>query len=179
MATSVASPAQLAPPVAEWPDFRPSRILRELAASHVKFVVIGGYAAIAHGSPRLTNDLDISYSPEPGNLEALGSALLRLKAQLRGVDDDIPFEPDARTLQQVELLTLDTRFGPLDLLAAPGGGPGWAALRRDAIEVSLDGVIVPVASLDHLRSMKRAAGRPQDLLDIDELDAIERLSENG
>jgi hypothetical protein len=162
--------------VAGWPDFRPSRILRELAVGGVEFVVIGGYAAIAHGSPRLTNDLDISYSPEPANLEALGSVLVGLEARLRGVADDVPFVADAGSLRQVELLTLDTRHGPLDLLAAPGGGPGWAALRRDAIEVDLDGVTVPVASLDHLKAMKRAAGRPQDLLDIEELDAIERLS---
>lgn len=162
--------------MAGWPDFRPSRILRELAATAVEFVVIGGYAAIAHGSPRLTNDLDITYSPEPANLEALGRVLVGLGARLRGVADDVPFAADAATLRQVELLTLDTDHGPLDLLAAPGGGPGWAALRRDAIEVDLDGVTVPVASLDHLRAMKRAAGRPQDLLDIEELDAIERLS---
>ena len=165
--------------MAEWPDFRPSRILRALAKGGVEFVVIGGYAAIAHGSPRLTNDLDISYSPEPANLEALGGVLVGLEAQLRGVDEDVPFEPDARALRQVEMLTLDTKLGPLDLLAVPGGGPGWAALRRDAIEVDLDGITVPVASLDHLRAMKRAAGRPQDLLDIDELDAIERLSPDG
>jgi hypothetical protein len=164
--------------VAEWPEFRPSRILAELAAGGVEFVVIGGYAAIAHGSPRLTNDLDISYSPEPANLEALGRVLVALDARLRGVDEDVPFAADARALRQVELLTLDTRHGPLDLLAAPGGGPGWAALRRDAVDVDLDGITVPAASLDHLRTMKRAAGRPQDLLDVDELDAIERLSED-
>ncbi len=163
----------------EWPDFRPSRILAELAGGGVDFVVIGGYAAIAHGSPRLTNDLDISYSPEPANLEALGHALVALGARLRGVAEDVPFVADVRALRQVELLTLETRHGPLDLLAAPGGGPGWAALRGAAIEVELDGITVPVASLDHLKAMKRAAGRPQDLLDIDELEAIERLSEDG
>jgi len=172
------SPARRGAHVADWPDFRPSQILAELAAGGVEFVVIGGYAAIAHGSPRLTNDLDISYSPEPANLEVLGRVLVALDARLRGVDD-VPFVPDARALRQVELLTLDTRHGPLDLLTAPGGGPGWAALRSDAIEVMLDGITVPIASLDHLRAMKRAAGRPQDLLDIDELDAIERLSEDS
>lgn len=157
-----------------WPEFRPSRLLRALADGGVEFVVIGGYAAIAHGSPRLTKDLDISYSPEPANLEALGRVLTTLDARLRDIDVEVPFVADARALRQVELLTLDTRHGPLDLLAAPGGGPGWAALRRDAIEVELDDVTVPVASLEHLKAMKRAAGRAQDILDIEELEAIER-----
>lgn len=143
----------------------------------MEFVVIGGYAAIAYGSPRLTNDLDISYSPEPANLEALGRVLTSLDARLRDVDEEVPFVADARTLRQVELLTLDTRHGPLDLLAAPGGGPGWAALRRDAAEVELDDVTVPVASLEHLKAMKRAAGRAQDILDIEELEAIERMGD--
>lgn len=159
-----------------WPEFSPSRLLRGLVAGGVEFVVIGGYAAIAHGSPRLTNDLDISYSPEPANLEALGRVLTDLEARLRGVEEDVPFAPDPRALRQVELLTLDTRHGPLDLLAAPGGGPGWAALRRDAVEVELDELVVPVASLEHLKAMKRAAGRAKDLLDLEELEAIERLS---
>ena len=175
----MALPALHGEPVASWPDFLPSRILRALADGGVEFVVIGGYAAIAHGSPRLTNDIDISYSPEPANLEALGHVLVGLKARLRDVSDDVPFVANAGTLRQVELLTLDTEHGPLDLLAAPGGGPGWAALRGDAVEVELDGITVPIASLDHLRAMKRAAGRPQDLLDIQELDAIERLNEDG
>ena len=169
------SPARQGARVPEWPDFRPSRILEALVAGGVDFVVVGGYAAIAHGSPRLTNDLDLSHSPEPSNLEALGRVLTELDARLRGLDEEVPFVADARTLREVQMLTLDTRHGPLDLLAAPGGGPGWAALRRDAIEVDLDGTIVPVASLDHLKAMKRAAGRPKDLLDLDELEAIERL----
>lgn len=155
-------------------EFLPSQLLRALTAGGVEFVVIGGYAAVAYGSPRLTNDLDVSYSPEPANLEALGRVLVGLDARLRGLEEEVPFVADARALRQVELLTLDTRHGPLDLLAAPGGGPGWAALRRDAIEVELDDVTVPVASLEHLKAMKRAAGRAQDILDIEELEAIER-----
>jgi hypothetical protein len=159
-----------------WPEFRPSRLIQALVAEAVDFVVIGGYAAIAHGSARHTNDLDISYSPDPGNLERLGRALVQLGASLRGIDEEVPFVPDARTLRQVELLTLDTRHGPLDLLATPGGGPGWAALRSQAVPVDLYGFELLVASVEHLISMKRTAGRPKDLLDIEELEAIRRLS---
>lgn len=159
-----------------WPEFRPSRLLAALVMEDVDFVVIGGYAAIAHGSARHTNDLDVSYSPDPANLERLGRALVGLEARLRGVAEEVPFVPDARALHQVQLLTLDTREGPLDLLAAPGGGPGWAQLRAGAVRTELGDIEILVASIDHLLAMKRAAGRPKDLVDIEELEAIRRLS---
>jgi hypothetical protein len=82
----------------------------------------------------------------------------------------VPFTPDARTLRQTEMLPLSTRDGDLDLLADPPGSPGYASLRRHADVVELDGAPVPIASLEDLIAMKRAAGRPQDELDIESLE---------
>ncbi|HEX6620937.1 MAG TPA: hypothetical protein VF024_14815 [Solirubrobacteraceae bacterium] len=59
------------------------------------FVVIGGVAAILHGSARNTFDLDICFASDPGNREALGSTLVGLQAQLRGVAEPVAFTPDA------------------------------------------------------------------------------------
>jgi hypothetical protein len=64
----------------------------------VDFVLIGGVAARLHGSPTLTRDLDICHSRAQTNLERLSHVLEQLGARLRGVDEDIPFLPDARTL---------------------------------------------------------------------------------
>lgn len=160
-----------------WPSFRPARLLRELAEGGVDFVVIGGFAAITHGGVRLTNDLDIAYSGEPDNLERLGRVLVELDARLRGVPDDVPFVPDARTLRDVRVLTLQTAHGLVDVLAEPAGAPDYARLREAAQVVDLDGVEVRVAALDHLLAMKRAAGRPKDLADIAELQALRHLAE--
>jgi predicted nucleotidyltransferase len=163
--------------VATWPEFRPRKLLRRLVEGNVDFVVVGGFAAIAHGSARLTQDLDICYSGEPENLKALGSVLVKLGAHLRGVDEDVPFVPDHRALRRTTILTLDSPDGPIDLLVEPSGSPPYRELRRRALQVELDGVGVRVASLDDLIAMKNAAGRTKDLLDIEELEAIKRLSE--
>jgi hypothetical protein len=158
-----------------WPEFRPSHLVRRLVDAGVDFVVIGGYAAIAHGSAQITRDLDISYSDDEANLEALGRALMALDARLRGVADVVPFVPDGAALGRTRVLTLDTADGPLDILADPAGGPGYATLRKRAIETQVAGVTVRVASLEDLIAMKRAAGRPRDLVAVEELEAIARL----
>jgi hypothetical protein len=159
-----------------WPDFEPTALLEALAEHAVDFVVIGGIAAIAHGSARVTQDLDISYATNPENLKALGRALMSLKAGLRGMDEDVPFVPDEHTLRRTSLLTLDTSAGPLDLLAEPPGAPPYDELRKQARRITLGSRPVLIASIDDLVAMKLKAGRPIDLADVEELDAIRRLS---
>lgn len=149
-------------------------ILRELIAAGVDFVVIGGIALVLHGSARFTFDLDLTYSTDPTNLAALGGVLVALESRLRGVDD-VPFAADAATLRNVEVLTLHTSAGDLDVLAHPAGAPSYKVLRGRAERVDIGGFAVLVASIGDLIAMKTAAGRPQDLLDVEELEAIARL----
>jgi hypothetical protein len=156
--------------VASWPDFRPTVLIGALVQAAVDFVVIGGVAVVVQASPRFTRDLDISYATDTPNLERLGTLLVSLDAKLRGLEEDLPFTADARTLRHSEIPTLTTRDGDLDLLAHPPGSPGYAALRRHADVIELDGSSVRVASLEHLIEMKRASGRPQDEIDIESLE---------
>jgi hypothetical protein len=156
--------------VTSLPDFRPTSLLGALARAGVDFVVIGGVAVVLQASPRFTRDLDICYALDTANLERLGALLVSLDARLREVDEDVPFVPDARTLRGTQMLTLTTREGNLDLLVDPPGSPGYAALRRRADVVDLDGASVRVASLEDLLAMKRAAGRPQDEIDVESLE---------
>ncbi len=157
------------------PDFDPQALLAALAAESVDHVVIGGIAAVLHGSPRSTFDLDITFDTAADNLARLGRALIGLGATLRGAPTDLPFVPDARTLRRVEVLTLDTRAGSLDVLSRPAGAPSFATLRERADRYDIDGLQVLVAAIEDLITMKTAAGRPKDLADIAELDAILRL----
>ena len=154
-----------------WPEFRPTALLAALARAKVDFVVIGGVAVVVQAAPRFTRDLDITYATDPANLERLGELLLSLDARLRGIEEDLPFTPDARTLRHAQTLTLTTREGELDLLADPPGAPSYAALRRRANVIELDGDAIRVASIEDLIAMKRAAGRAQDALDLESLTA--------
>lgn len=157
------------------PPLSADEILRRLVERGVDFVVIGGIAAVLHGSARNTFDLDICFATDEANLAALGDVLTALGARLKGVDEEVPFVPDARTLRQVELLTLVTSLGELDVLARPSGAPTYPELRRNADRYDLGGFNVSVASVDDLIAMKQAAGRAKDRLDIEALEAIKRL----
>ena len=161
------------------PEFRPDRLLRRLGDAGVDYVVVGGVAAQAHGTTMFTGDLDICYSTDPANLERVGGALVELGARLRGITADIPFVPDARTLRRTQILTLDTPEGPLDLLVDPSGSPGYERLSERALRVEWAGTTIKVASLEDLIAMKRAAGRPKDLLAVEELEAIGRILREG
>lgn len=162
--------------MSSWPALDVERLLERLTTRGVDFVIVGGIAAVLLGSARVTRDLDVCYATDEGNLEALGEVLLELGARLRGVDEVVRFVPDWRTLRRVELLTLNTDAGPLDLISRPPGAPGYEALRRNARRFDVGGFSVLVASIDDMLAMKRSAGRPQDLADIEELEAIRRLS---
>ncbi len=164
---------------AEWPEFDLDSMLRGLSQAGVDYVVIGGIAMVAHGSARLTRDLDIVFGPDEDNLERLGQALIELGARLRGVDENVSFVPDAATLAKVDLLTLETKLGWLDVHRRPAGAPPYRTLRRRAERVDFGDFSVLVAAPEDLQAMKRSAGRPIDIADLDYLEAIIRLRRKG
>ena len=155
--------------------FRPTAILKRLATGEVDHVVVGGLAMTMHGSDRNTFDLDICPDQTSENLERLGSVLVDLDARLRGVDEDVPFVADGRTLARMQILTLDTSLGPLDVLARPDGSPPYRRLRERAEEVQFEGVTVLVAGIEDLLAMKESANREKDRIDVETLETILRL----
>jgi hypothetical protein len=156
-------------------ELRADEILQRLVVRGVDFVVIGGIAGVLHGSSRATFDLDICFATDRANLDALGEVLVGLDAHLKGVKAKVPFVPDAATLRRVDVLTLDTVAGELDVLAKPSGAPRYDVLRRRAERYDIGGFSVLVASVDDLIGMKQATGRPKDRADVDELETIRRL----
>jgi hypothetical protein len=154
------------------PRFDPLEILRVLDRHGVAFVVIGGVAARVHGSPSVTVDLDVCYDRSRDNLERLAAALVELGARLRGVDEEVRFLLDARTLAAGSNFTFVTRAGPFDVLGSPAGTSGYQELAVNAERLDLGGLVVPVADLDDLIRMKLAAGRPKDRIEAEVLGAL-------
>lgn len=144
-----------------------------LEAHRVDYIVIGGLAASLHGSTSVTDDTDICYERSDENLERLAAALTEMKARLRGVTDDVPFILDAKTLKAGQNFTFATEFGSLDCLGMPAGVDGYEELIRNAVWKQVHGMRVPVCSLRDLMTMKRSAGRPVDLRELEILGALE------
>jgi hypothetical protein len=155
-------------------------ILEALDAAGVRYIVIGGVAAVIQGSPSLTGDLDICYARDRTNLEALATVLTGLGAQLRGADPGLAFRLDARTLAAGDSFTFVTKLGDFDVLGTPSGTQGYDDLVRSAETLHVGGRSVLVASVDDLIRMKRAAGRPKDLVEVEILGALrEELASYG
>ena len=152
--------------------FDPLGALRTLVDRGVRFVVIGGYAGALRGSPIITGDVDICYARDEPNLERLAEALRSLDARLRGAPPDVPFGLDARTLSAGDHFTFSTSVGALDIFGTPSGTKGFADLDADATDEVIDGFTIRVASLNDLIRMKRASGRPKDLIAVEWLSAV-------
>jgi hypothetical protein len=153
--------------------YAPLDAVATLVKHRVRFVVIGGFAAQLRGSPSLTQDTDVCYARDDENLERMTRALQEIHATLRGAPKDIPFLLEAKTLKMGDRFTFDTDAGALDILGQPSGIPGgYEELERAADEMDLGGFTVKVASIDDLIRMKRAAGRPKDLIEVEVLGAL-------
>ncbi len=147
--------------------FDPLRILASLRAHGVRFVVVGGFAATVHGSPSITDDVDICIAGDDENLERLLEALHDLGA--RQLD-----------LGKGDLLSFETVAGRLDCTEWPPGTAGFIDLDVGAVEVHLgNGLHVRAASVEDLLRMKRATATPQDLWVVSQLAAMTEVSEGG
>jgi hypothetical protein len=153
--------------------FSAGEIFAKLELHGVDYVAIGGIAANAHGSRRLTLDVDIIPEPEAPNYVRLAAALDDLDAPEAAVDSRFrSLDPrDSFDLARADVLKLPTAAGDLDVVNGAPGAPPYDDLRKRAIEVDVRGTCIRIASLDDLIAMKRAAGRPRDLRDIADLTA--------
>jgi hypothetical protein len=154
------------------------RLLAVLTRSNVEFVIIGGFAATAHGSAHVTVDLDIVYRRTVENIARLAAALEPLQPYLRGAPPGLPFRFDIDTIKRGLNFTLRTSVGDLDALGEATGGGTYDALLPHSEVRQLFGLECRFVNLEMLIRLKRAAGRPKDFERIAELEVLwkERLS---
>ncbi|HEY2323337.1 MAG TPA: hypothetical protein VGJ82_10805 [Thermoanaerobaculia bacterium] len=155
-------------------SFDPLRILRQLRDDGVEFVLIGGIAGRIHGSPTVTNDLDICYRRTKANCERLAKTLRELGARLRDLPAGLRAPVDAGTIWQGHNFTFITDAGFFDCLASPeeGAPTGYDDLAHNAATLSIAGGPVLVTSLEDLIRMKQAAGRAKDRIEVEVLKAV-------
>ena len=149
-----------------------ARLLQQLTDNQVAFIIIGGVAAVIHGSSRLTQDLDVVYQRTPENLARLVQALADHSPYLRGAPPGLPFRWSPMTLRMGLNFTLETNLGAIDLLGEIPGGGNYADLLAHSFETEIFGLRCRCLDLPALIRAKRAAGRPKDLEAIAELESI-------
>jgi predicted nucleotidyltransferase len=144
------------------PDFKD--LLAEFARSKVRYALLGGYAVGYHTKPRATKDLDLLVSGVGDNLERAAQALAAFGAPANVVES-------VRTLQPDEVAYLGAPPVRIDLLRSADGIETEPVLDR-ASPALVDGISIPIIALEDLIANKRAAGRPQDLADVVQLERV-------
>jgi predicted nucleotidyltransferase len=130
------------------------------------FVIIGGFAVVAHQYVRATEDVDLFVSGD----RALDPQLLAFLDAIAAHRQGVPLT--AAALAEIETLRVRTRLGLVDLLREGLPPLDFATVWDDALEVSFHGHHARVASLNSLVAFKRLANRPRDQLDLLELERI-------
>ncbi|MEJ7599858.1 MAG: hypothetical protein WKG01_18275 [Kofleriaceae bacterium] len=146
----------------------------------VRFVVVGGVAVILHGVPRTTADLDLVIDMEPANLRRLVSAMNRLGYRPRAsVESEALCDPSNAHVDPekgMRAFTFQLPGQPLaDIDILIDSPLDFNALVGRAERVDAGGLVMHIAGLEDLITMKEAAGRDQDLADAD---ALRRLLED-
>jgi hypothetical protein len=148
-----------------------------LAAAKIRFVLVGGLALVLHGLDRLTADVDLVIDLSAESAQAAVQALTAAGYRaLAPVDPIALADPTQRrewqTVRNMQVFSFwdssNTR-PTVDIILSPA--VPLDELWTSAAVVNLGGHAVHVASIEHLIRMKAAAGRPQDLADIERLRA--------
>lgn len=147
-------------------------MLKGLNENEVKFVVVGGVAATAHGSRRVTDDIDICYDTSKANTTRLAGLLAEWNAYPRGIEQGFPFFMDERQFRTTPIMTLTTHEGFIDVLDVVKGVGEYAKCRERSTQVEAFGIRFRVLDLPALIAAKRATGRPKDIDQLQELEAL-------
>ena len=167
-------------------DFDPERMFSALSDGGVRYILIGGMAAVLHGDVGVTVDIDVVPERTDENLQRLADALRGLGARIRteGEPEGLAFDCSAeffRNLSPDSIVNMTTEAGDLDVTFCPSGTSGFDDLHRDAIDIEVaDRLHILVASLEDVIRSKEAASREKDRLALPRLRRLlDRLRDEG
>ncbi len=140
-----------------------AQLIRELIAAKVEFLVVGGAAAVLHGAPTTTRDLDIVHRQTSENISRLTALLEKLETYVREPGDR-RIKPSSQLLAGSGQLNLLTSLGPLDTLCRIHDGRGYDELLPHTQELSDGNVTIRVLDLETLIEIKSKTGRARDHL---------------
>ncbi|MBK6597171.1 MAG: nucleotidyltransferase [Proteobacteria bacterium] len=149
-----------------------NRLLQVLRNAEIEFVIVGGFAAMLHGSALLTRDLDVCALLTPENVDKLRHVLREFHPIHRMTPQRLPFLGNPEPGVSLHNLYLQTDLGPLDILSSITGVGDYGRVLETSIEIDLFGERVRVISIDELLKSKEALGREKDRLAAKELRAI-------
>lgn len=155
--------------------FDPVAICRILNEYGVRYVVLGGFAAVIHGSPIPTEDIDVIPSRDIENLGRLADALTKMNAAIRTSDGPVHTRIDASFIANMpNMLNLVTEYGDVDLVFNPAGRlSNFEQWYQSADSAQLEpGLVVAVAALDDIIASKSAANRLKDQKSLPYLESL-------
>ena len=139
-------------------------LLARLEAEDVDFILVGGMAAVLHGAPITTQDLDIVPLREAGNISRLQRVLADLNARYRGQPSGRIIRPTDEALAGAGHNNLMTDLGPIDVLGELAPGQGYDQILPHTTRMTDGSVCLNVISLEKLIEVKTEAGRAKDRL---------------
>lgn len=146
-------------------------LIENLTSARVEFIVVGGAAAVLHGAPTSTIDLDIVHRQTSDNVNRFMDVLTRLDAIYRDLAGR-HIVPSSNDLMGKGQLNLITALGPLDLLCRLHDGRGFDELISHTVVLSDGEVSICVLDLKTLIEIKESTKRPRDSLVVPLLAAL-------
>lgn len=149
-------------------------LIVRLAEHKVEFVLVGGLAAVTHGSSMTTQDIDICCDFSTTNLMRIQTALEKLHPIHRMTTNRVPLELTKDNCGALNNLYIDTDWGPLDCLSEVLGLGNFEEVVRLSENIELDGLPCRILCIDALITAKKAMGRPKDIETIKQLEVIQK-----
>jgi hypothetical protein len=154
-----------------------SALLERLVVAGVEFVVVGGYAAVAHGVTLVTQDVDICCPFDAENLFKIQGALADVHPKHRMTPQKLPLELTVELCSRLRNLYLETDLGSLDCLSEVAGIGSFENVLQGSQALEAPFGPFRVLCIDTLIRAKEAMNRPHDKITVTQLRAIKERKE--